>query len=256
MFDQLLDSNLKVRNVRSRLFFAIAATVYAGVILAILTAAVLLFNPSLVAAMPLDVRLTALKLDNATQTTPQRRTTAVRSITTAAPAFTVPKPATTESARQTENLPAIGTSGRIGMTNGSTSALPPGSGFVGESVPGTYVKSPEPPPQPPVEKSKATVERRTDARVSEGVLQGSAISKEVPRYPEMAKRAGIQGPVQVLITIDETGQVVEATVVNGNPLLRSAALDAARRWRFSPTLLSRVAVRVQGVLTFNFTLNR
>jgi len=125
----------------------------------------------------------------------------------------------------------------------------------GPGVPGHG--SATPPAPPPVEKPKSSpVERKTDARVSEGVLQGGAISREVPRYPDIAKRAGIQGPVQVLVTIDETGRVIEATVVNGNPLLRQAALDAAWRWKFSPTMLSRVAVRVQGILTFNFQLNR
>ena len=255
MFDQLLDSNLRARNARSRLFFAIAAVVYAVVIVLIVTTAVLLFNPGLVSAMPVDVRLTAVKLDSAFQTAMQRRMTGSRQVFSAARAFTVPKQATSDSPRQNENLPSVGYSGAVGLSASANSGLPPGSGIGGEGiVPGSQMKAPEPPPPPqPAEKP---VERKSDTRVSEGVLQGSAVSKEVPRYPEMAKRSGVQGPVQVLITIDETGQVVEATVINGNPLLRSAALEAARRWRFSPTLLSRVAVRVQGVLTFDFKLNR
>jgi len=48
--------------------------------------------------------------------------------------------------------------------------------------------------------------------------------------------------------------VIEAQVVSGHPLLRDAALQAARQWVFKPTELSGVAVKVQGVLTFNFTL--
>ncbi len=254
MFDQLLDSNLRARNVRSRLFFAIAAAAYAVVLIAIVTTAVLLFNPGLVAAMPLDVRLTAVKLDNAVQRTTQRQVSAGRMAPAASRAFTVPEPSKIQTSRETESLPTVGPTRHVGVTNGPGSGLPPGVGTGSENVvPGTNSKVPEPPPQPAVEKP---VERKADARVSEGVLQGNAITKEVPRYPEIAKRAGIQGTVQVLVTIDESGQVVEASVVNGNPLLRAAALDAARRWRFSPTLLSRVAVRVQGILTFNFQLNK
>ena len=254
MFDQLLDSNLRVRNVRSRLFFAIAAAVYAVVLIAIVTTAVLLFNQGLVAAMPLDVRLTAVKLDNAVQRTTQRQATSGRMALATSRTFTVPRPSAIAARRETESLPMVGHSGYMGVINGAAGALPPGVGTGGEGVvPGSNSRVLEPPPQPPVEKP---AERKANARVSEGVLQGNAITKEVPRYPEMAKRAGIQGAVQVLITIDESGEVVEASVVNGNPLLRAAALDAARRWRFSPTLLSRVAVRVQGILTFNFQLNR
>jgi protein TonB len=48
--------------------------------------------------------------------------------------------------------------------------------------------------------------------------------------------------------------VIEAAVIGGHPLLRDAALQAARQWLFKPTELSGVPVKVQGVLTFNFTL--
>jgi protein TonB len=87
------------------------------------------------------------------------------------------------------------------------------------------------------------------------VLQGNAINRVTPPYPEIPKRIRIQGPVQVLVTISEEGRVVDATVVSGPPLLRSAALDAARQWVFTPTRLGSVPVKVQGVLTFNFVLN-
>ena len=49
-------------------------------------------------------------------------------------------------------------------------------------------------------------------------------------------------------------RVIEAGVITGHPLLRDAALQAARQWVFKPTELSGVPVKVQGVLTFNFTL--
>lgn len=91
-------------------------------------------------------------------------------------------------------------------------------------------------------------------RVSGGVLQGSAIHKVQPDYPPIAKASGASGTVQVQVTIGEKGEVAEATVINGHPLLREAALTAARQWQFKPITLSSTPVKAQGTLTFNFTL--
>lgn len=90
--------------------------------------------------------------------------------------------------------------------------------------------------------------------VSGGVLQGSALKKPQPAYPPIAKAAKASGPVQVQITVSEEGKVVDATAISGHPLLRDSALEAARQWEFKPVELSGVPVKVQGILTFNFTL--
>ncbi|HKQ75221.1 MAG TPA: TonB family protein [Blastocatellia bacterium] len=90
--------------------------------------------------------------------------------------------------------------------------------------------------------------------VSGGVLQGNAVKKVQPPYPPIAKAAKASGAVQVQVLIGETGEVIDATVIGGHPLLRDAALQAARQWVFKPTELSGVPVKVQGILTFNFTL--
>ena len=46
--------------------------------------------------------------------------------------------------------------------------------------------------------------------------------------------------------------MIAARAVSGHPLLKDAAVNAARQWQFTPTTLSGVAVRVIGTLTFNF----
>jgi protein TonB len=43
--------------------------------------------------------------------------------------------------------------------------------------------------------------------------------------------------------------------MSGHPMLITAAVDAARGWRFGPTFLNGVPVRVTGVITFVFKLN-
>lgn len=117
-----------------------------------------------------------------------------------------------------------------------------------------YFKAPTPPATvPPTEATSAETPKRIV--VSGGVLQGQAIQKVQPPYPPIAKAARASGAVQVQITISETGEVIEAAIVSGHPLLRDAALQAARQWLFKPTELSGVPVKVQGILTFNFTLS-
>jgi protein TonB len=64
----------------------------------------------------------------------------------------------------------------------------------------------------------------------------------------------VSGAVVVEVTISEAGQVISARPLSGHPLLKDAAVNAAQRWRFKPTLLSGVPVKVIGTITFNFNL--
>jgi TonB family protein len=129
----------------------------------------------------------------------------------------------------------------------------------GEPVrqPGTLTFVFTPPPQPTSDPPAAATGAETSQKinVSGGVLQGKAIKRVQPPYPPIAKAARASGAVQVQVTISETGEVIEASVISGHPLLRDAALQAARQWLFKPTELSGVPVKVQGILTFNFTLD-
>jgi TonB family protein len=90
--------------------------------------------------------------------------------------------------------------------------------------------------------------------VSGGLLDRKATSKPQPPDPALAKAARASGLVTVQVTVDETGGVVAAEAVSGHPLLRAAATTAARQAKFSPTLLGGKAVKVKGVLTYNFVL--
>ncbi len=115
--------------------------------------------------------------------------------------------------------------------------------------------APPPPPKPtPLPPSKGVPQMSLDSgiAVSGGVLQGSASKKIQPAYPAIAKAARAKGAVQVQITVNESGEVIDARVINGHPMLRDAALKAAKQWRFKATELSGAPVKTQGVLTFNF----
>jgi TonB family protein len=85
-------------------------------------------------------------------------------------------------------------------------------------------------------------------------LSGKAIKKVQPTYPPIAKAAGAQGPVSVLIVVNEAGNVESAKAIAGHPLLQQAAVTAAKEWQFSPTKLSGNAVKVEGTISFVFAL--
>jgi protein TonB len=102
-----------------------------------------------------------------------------------------------------------------------------------------------PPPAPPKPKP-------VPKQISGGVLNGKATSLPKPPYPPAARAVRAAGAVSVQVLIDESGNVVSASAVSGHPLLRAAAVQAARGARFSPTMLSGQAVKVSGVITYNF----
>lgn len=95
---------------------------------------------------------------------------------------------------------------------------------------------------------------RETITVSGGVLQGAAIVKKAPYYPSAAKAERLSGAVYVKVLIDEAGNVIDAKVLCGPDLLVTASLEAARGWSFKPTELEGKPIKVQGILTFNFTL--
>jgi TonB family protein len=94
--------------------------------------------------------------------------------------------------------------------------------------------------------------RPVPKQIPGGVLNGKATSLPKPPYPPAARAVGASGSVSVQVLVDENGNVVSANAVTGHPLLRAAAVSAARSARFSPTVLSGQPVKVSGIITYNF----
>ncbi|HEV2706823.1 MAG TPA: energy transducer TonB [Pyrinomonadaceae bacterium] len=90
--------------------------------------------------------------------------------------------------------------------------------------------------------------------VAVGALSALATQKVSPSYPAIAKTARISGIVTVYLVVDEKGVVESVLRTEGPMQLQSAAADAARRWKFRPTLVDGKPVRVSGFLSFNFAL--
>lgn len=107
---------------------------------------------------------------------------------------------------------------------------------------------------PHIPSENSTPTREIPKQISAGILNGKARSLPRPEYPETARAAGVSGVVSVQVLIDEGGNVISATAVAGHPLLRAAAVEAAKLAQFAPTRLSGQPVKVSGIITYNFVL--
>jgi TonB family protein len=85
-------------------------------------------------------------------------------------------------------------------------------------------------------------------------LVDMATRKFPPTYPPTAKTARVAGVVKVEVVVDEAGSVAEVKISEGPELLRRAATDAVRRWKFKPAIKDGQPVRMSGFVNFNFTL--
>ncbi len=114
------------------------------------------------------------------------------------------------------------------------------------------VRRVKPIPKPP--KIKKNAPPKKDVVKSLGVVNGVAKRLVMPKYPPAARAVRASGTVTVQVLIDKKGNVVSATALKGSPLLRGAALRAARSSKFSPTYLSNVPVKARGIIVYNFKL--
>lgn len=74
-----------------------------------------------------------------------------------------------------------------------------------------------------------------------------AKSKVQPQYPDLARKMNIAGTVKIQVVVAPSGAVKDAHVVGGHPVLATAALDAAKKWRFEPA-----STESSGVIDFKF----
>jgi TonB family protein len=88
--------------------------------------------------------------------------------------------------------------------------------------------------------------------VDGGVLNSKTLTMPQPKYPEEARKAKIGGRVTVKVLIDEKGNLVSAEAIDGPEALRASAVEAAKKAKFTLTLIGTRPVRVSGVLTYDF----
>ncbi len=75
-----------------------------------------------------------------------------------------------------------------------------------------------------------------------------------PLYPDVARQSGIEGVVNLKVTINKDGSVQNTRVLSGHPLLVGAAQDAVRKWRYRPTVVDGKPVNVITTVAVEFRL--
>ena len=90
--------------------------------------------------------------------------------------------------------------------------------------------------------------------ISSGVATGMLIQRTPPDYPPIAKTAHVAGTVELHATIATNGTIKDLHVVSGPAMLRQAAVDAVRTWRYKPYKLNNEPTEVDTTINVIFTL--
>lgn len=91
-------------------------------------------------------------------------------------------------------------------------------------------------------------------RKSNRELRDATLVRSEPEYPALARAARVSGTVEVELALDQEGNVKRARATSGHPLLKDAAVAAARQWKFDPAKISAATATIVGTLAFVFDL--
>jgi TonB family protein len=92
--------------------------------------------------------------------------------------------------------------------------------------------------------------------VDAAVMQNNLIRSRAPAYPAAARADHVEGPVVAMAIISKSGAVQDVDVIEGDPLLRRAAVEAIYKWRYRPYRLNGKPVKAATTITVDVTPNR
>lgn len=124
--------------------------------------------------------------------------------------------------------------------------------------------------------SKSTVEEQDPPENIQVDTMPRPTSPISPKYPESARKLGIEGEVWLKLVVDEKGNASKISVVRSHIIndekgseknvtskesyaalddLTTAAIEAAKNWKFSPAVLNGTPTKVWVTLPFKFKLD-
>src|SRR5579871_3629251 len=86
--------------------------------------------------------------------------------------------------------------------------------------------------------------------------QAQLISRKSPVYPALAQRARVEGSVVLDATVGTDGRLRNIRVLEGHPLLQSAAVDAVKQWVYKPATLNGTLTESDTHLVVTFGRNK
>ena len=112
------------------------------------------------------------------------------------------------------------------------------------------------PPPPPGSRMLADIDDEEKGALEfwQVEVKPEPVSIEPPRYPELARKVGLEGRVLVRILIGSDGKVRKAILMQGDEIFRKAATEAVLQWVFKPAVQNLTHVAVWAVLPMEFNL--
>ena len=102
--------------------------------------------------------------------------------------------------------------------------------------------------------AKKAVVVQPQLQVPADVMRRRIIYQVMPEYPELARRARVQGIVVLDTVVSVEGAVTQVKFVSGPEALSQAALDAVRWWRYEPYLVNGQPATVETTVAVDFRL--
>jgi TonB family protein len=101
------------------------------------------------------------------------------------------------------------------------------------------------------------VESSKPAHISGRLMAGNRITFVSPVYPEVAKKAKMNGTVVLDAIIGKDGKMQSLRAHSStNPMFNNPAIEAVRQWTYKPYLLNGNPTEVETTITINYALNK
>lgn len=132
-------------------------------------------------------------------------------------------------------------------------------GMAWPDMPATPRAEPNPQPEPPSVWPGTWVDK-LEIRFLGGLREdGDDFQKRItsaprPAYPEIARKAGIEGRVRLQVRLTQDGRIEVQKLLEGEPVLADAAIAAVKQWHGKPVWMDGKPIDVISTVTFEFHL--